>query len=193
MGRIEGFHYKKDERMYRKRIYFNLLKAQVHLLYGCTFFLIGLVVFLWWLQLYRPLITANESLEKEMYVCFSRLKSQKTSQKMAQDTLKKFSELKASMIGSPYKKDAALCSLVSLAQRNNLNVISARLGRSKNKSWCSLQEMHVECRGTYDQLISFFDNLINHKPIMNCKKCDITRNDKDIFTVRATFNAYAIV
>lgn len=178
--------------MYRKRIYFNLLKTQVHLLYGCTFFLIGLAVFLWWSQLYRPLITANEALEKEMHVCFVRFKSQKASQNMVKDIQKKFSDLKASMIGSAYKKDATLCSLVSLAQKNNLNVISARLGRSKNKSWCSMQEIHAECRGTYDQLISFFDNVITHKPIMNCKKYDIARNDKDIFTLRATFNTYLI-
>ncbi|CAN5180183.1 hypothetical protein BH09DEP1_BH09DEP1_7970 [soil metagenome] len=176
--------------MYRKRIYFNLLQTQVHLLYGCTFFLLGLAAFIWWVQLSTPLVAANSALETDMHISYHRLQSQKKSEKLAKELQKKFSDLKS---GTPdLKKDTALCSLVSLAQKNGLAVASARLCRQKNKSWCMLQEVQTECRGSYDQLVSFFEQLANHKPLISCKNCEITRVDKDIFSARAVFATYLI-
>lgn len=176
--------------MYRKRIYFNLLQAQVHLLYGCTFFLLGSLVFIWWSQFYKPLLTANSALEQDMHASFARLQSQKKSEKLAKELQKKFTDLKSGT--SNFKKDAALCSIVSLAQKQGLAVANARLCRQKNKSWCALQEVQAECRGNYDQLISFFEQLANHKPLTSCKQCDITRIDKDTFNARAVFATYII-
>lgn len=176
--------------MYCKRIYFNLLQVQVHLLYGCTFFLILLLAALWWIQFYKPLCAANHALENDLKISYERLKSQKKSEKLVQELQKKFSDFKS---GIPdLKKDAALCSLVSLAQKNGLMVINARLCRHKNKSWCSMQEVQTEYRGSYDQLITFFEQLSTHKPLISCKNCDITRNDKDTFTARALFATYLI-
>lgn len=178
--------------MYRKRIYFNLLQTQVHLLYGCTFFfLLALGVF-WWFFLYNPIRAANFALENDLAITYKRLQSQKIAVKNAENLNKRFSDLKTSMSGSANKKDSALCSLVSIAQKNNLLVSSARLCRQKNKQWCALQEIQAECRGTYDQLVSFFEQLAQHKPIINCKTCEITRNEKTLLTARATFYVYLI-
>lgn len=176
--------------MYRKRIYFNLLQANVHLLYGCTLVFLLIMCGFWWLQLYKPLVASNQALENDLTITFKKLKSQKISEKLSKELQKKFSDYKS---GIPdLKKDAILCSLVSLAQKNNLQVMSVRLCRQKNKEWCTWQEIQTECRGSYDQLISFFEQLANHKPIISCKSCDITRNDKDAFTMRALFATYLI-
>lgn len=180
------------ESMYRKRIYFNLLQTQVHLLYGCTFFLLALLGVLWWLQFYKPLCAANRALETDLTISYQRLRSQKKSEISARELNAKFSDLKTSMSGSGIKQDAALCSLVSLAQKNGLAVVNARLCRQKNKAWCHMQEVQTECRGSYDQLITFFEQLSTHKPLISCKNCDITRVDKDTLTARALFHTYLI-
>ena len=125
-----------------------------------------------------------------MHISFARMQSQKKSEKLAQELQKKFSDFK---LGNPdLKKDAALCSLVSLAQKNGLKVVNARLCRQKNKSWCTMQEMHTECQGNYDQFVSFFEQLAIHKPLISCKNCDIARIDKDIFAARVLLHAYII-
>lgn len=177
--------------MYRKRIYFNLLHTPVHLLYGCTFLFLAAVIASWWHFAYQPLCAANHTLEQHLHLSFARLQSQKKSEKMAREVSKQFSDIKANMaLGS--KKDAALCSLVSLAQKNGLMVMNARLGRQANKPWCTMQELHAECRGTYDQLISFFDQLANQKSVITCKSCDIARVDKDTLTARVLFHTYVV-
>ncbi|GMU19417.1 MAG: hypothetical protein AMXMBFR12_06090 [Candidatus Babeliales bacterium] len=176
--------------MYRKRIYFNLLHTKVHLLYGCTFFFLLIICGFWWLQLYKPLVASNQALENDLTITFKKLQSEKTSEKLAKELQKKFSNYKS--VIPNLKKDAMLCSLVSFAQKNNLQVISARLCRQKNKAWCSWQEIQIECRGLYDQIISLFEQLANYKPIISCKSCDITRNDKDTFTMRALFATYLV-
>lgn len=177
--------------MYRKRIYFNLLQTQVRLLYGCTFLFLAALIWCWWHFTYKPLVAVNRLLEKDLQVTFARVLSQKKSEKCAKELQKNFSDLKSSM-PSTVKKDVALCSLVSLAQKNGLAVVNARLGRHATKSWCAIQEVQTEYRGTYDQLISFFDQLANQKPVIACKSCDIARVDKDILTARAVFHTYII-
>ena len=116
--------------------------------------------------------------------------SLKKSEKIAQDLQKKFSNFKSAL--SDIKKDTALCSLVCLAQKNGLKVVNARLSRQKNKSWCTMQEVQTECQGTYNQLLSFFEQIAAHKLLISCKNCDITRLDKDIFTARILLHAYMI-
>lgn len=175
--------------MNRKQISFTLLQTPVHLLYGCTFFILASIIGGWWYYWYAPIMAANNALEQDLHLSFTRMQSQKKSEKLAHDLQRQFSDLKSSV--STSKRDTALCSLVSLAQKNGLSVMNARLGRKQNKSWCNMQEVQAECKGTYDQLLTFFEQLAQQKPIAVCKVCDITR-DKDSFAARIKVQTYLI-
>lgn len=178
--------------MYSKRIYFNLLKTPVHLLYGCTFFFLCTLVVCWWWYWYRPLVAMNESLEYASSRLFAQTQLQKESAKHTATIQKKCAALKSDLKKNSGKQDDALCALLALAQKNGMSVQSAKLCRQKNKSWCTMQELQLESKGTLAQLIAFFDAASTAKPLMSCKNFQITRTDKDVLNARMIFHTYVI-
>lgn len=178
--------------MYSKRIYFNLLKTPVHLLYGCTFFSLCVLGACWWYCWYEPLVQHNRALENASTQLFAQTLLHKEQLKHAAAIQKKFSDFQIQFKKNKSIKDDALCALLDVAQKNGLSVTSAKLCRQKNKSWCAKHELQLESKGTLNQLIAFFEAMSAAKQLINCKNFQLTRADKDMLSVRATFAMYVI-
>lgn len=178
--------------MLKNRIYFNLLKTRVHLLYGCTFFFIVAMISIWWWCWYGPLVSINRRLDHDCSKLFSQSFLNKEHAKRAAEIQKRFADLALDSQKNSKKRDDALCALVGVAQKNGLAIQSAKFCRQKNTSWCTKQELQLESRGTLDQLIAFFDALSNTKPLTNCKQIQLLRLDKETISLRATFVTYLI-
>ncbi len=178
--------------MESKRFYFHLLKIPVHLLYGCTFFCLITIMILWRYGWYAPLVGRNSATESAIATVYKEAHAQRHVALMARQLTQRATDLKADFSAPQNKKDAPLCALVTLAQKNGLHVSSAKLCKQKNKSWCTVQEVYTECKGNLDQIISFFEQSASIKPLLRCKSCEIARADKEMLSVRTFFHAYIL-
>ena len=106
--------------------------------------------------------------------------------------------LKNNLNGTDHKKShqhmatGTLAFITDAANKNGMMVNTCRMCNQKDKSWCRVNEVAGDFRGTIDQTISFFEQLKTSKRLIDCTKCEIARLDKDLCSVQAVFKIFYV-
>ncbi len=184
--------------MQAKKFYFHILQMRVHLLYGCTLFIIAALLGIWWYFFYMPGIKQVQHLEQATAQMYHHLVALKKSEHEYSALDQTLASLKNNLNGLDSKKSNqqmitnTLAFITDTANKNGMLVNSCRMCNQKDKSWCRVNEVAGDFRGTIDQTISFFEQLKTSKRLIDCTKCEIVHLDKDTCSMQAVFNIFYV-
>ena len=184
--------------MNAKNIYFSLVHWQLWHLYAASFSCLVIMVGGWWYCMHNPLSTRIENLQKNI----STLQGQQTRYVSVKQELagltKSLSELKLSLQNYKYKQpytdvlQQTLALIVDTALNAGIMINSCKLCAGQNNSWCNVNDILFDGKGTFDQIIVFFESLKKSKKLVDCTKCEIARCDANIFGMQVVFNSLYI-
>ena len=184
--------------MSSQSLYRSLLGVSVYYLYFLTLIFLIMVMGGWWYVLYAPQCRSHERLNNSVEQMHQQVITLKRSEREMANLDKNVVQLKSSVQNYSHKQSRkqfmqnALTLVADSAHQIGMTVNACRLCTERDASWCTMNEIAAEYKGTLDQIISFFDQLKKTKRIMQCSKCEMTRIDKELFSVQAVFTFFYV-
>lgn len=169
-------------------MYMKLVQIPVRYLYCVTLAFLMLLAFAWWYFVYHPSLLAYDRTQLAIGQLFAQKQLLKKSEREVAQLAKVIADLQNNMHVSDKQTNAhsknALAMIADIAASSGLTMNLCRLCAQPDAQSGS-HEVATECRGSLEQIITFFEQLKKCKQYVECSKCDITRMDNQNFSVHA--------
>lgn len=179
--------------------YNALLKIRIWYLYSFTFLCAGFSVAGWWYFLYQPTLREQVQLQQQldqMHVQLNELrKSEKSLRTVAQsiDALKHDDQKNNGKKSHTIYKQECLSSIIDFAIEAGIVVDMCRLSGQREESWCNVNTIMADFKGTFDQMIAFFDSLKNMKQkLVDVVHCELIHTKENLFSLHAIIDFYCV-
>jgi methylthioribose-1-phosphate isomerase len=177
-----------------KSVYQLLTVTSMRSLYLLTTAGVLMITSGWWYLLYQPAIASVDQTRIALNTMNQQLHTLKKTEREIATLTNSITTLQTNLKEYAHKQSRteviqhALALIADTAQRNNMFVNGCRLCNQHDKAWCSLHQITFDCKGTFEQFITFFDALKKSKLMIECDKCNLVRNDNEAFTLHAVFD-----
>jgi hypothetical protein len=176
--------------------YNALLHTRVRHLYSFTFLFVCAGISLWWYFLYQPAVHVQMQLQQsvdQLHMQINELrKIEKTfngiSQSIDTQTMKKNSITKMRKLDA----QQSLSLIADSAINSGISLESCKLCGEHENSWCCITDISGNFKGSFDQIISFFDALKKSKQIVDVTQCTLTAHDANTFSLHGLFHVYSL-
>ncbi len=179
-------------------LYNELLKIRISVLYLLAFSALFAMSGTWWYFWYQPSKRVTNQLQEEVHALYSQMDELKKIEKnfagisQAIDACKVDVQKKSVMKYRNQQRQQSLSLVVDCATDSGINVGACRLLDQRDESWCSINTLSGEFKGSLDQVIAFFDALKKTKQIIEISGYELMHTAGESFTLHANFAVYSV-
>jgi hypothetical protein len=178
------------------RFYNRLLRMPILYLYCITLIIIIAAGGLWWHFLYAPLYSSINTLQftiNNMHCQLHELrKTEKALNGISQsiDTQNTYKKSVTKMRNLDAQQSLSL--IADSALNAGITMESCKLCSQHEEDLFFINDISGNFKGSFDQIISFFDTLKKSKQIIDVTQCTLIANGTNTFCFHALFKVYCI-
>lgn len=178
--------------------YNRLLNIRVSYLYCATIASIALCTAGWWYFLYKPVVANSNAMQQQLNQMYAQIDELRKSERTLLGISKSIDALKQNVQKNSEPKNRKqyaqqnLSSIAEFATNAGVTIASCRVCAQRDESWCCVNDIAGDFKGSFEQMIAFFDSLKNTKQLIDVSKCELVRVDAITFSLHATFSFYCI-
>lgn len=176
--------------------YNRLLRIPILYLYCATLLFVILCTGFWWIFLYQPAALVIQSSQQEIDQKHLQIAQLRKTERSLLGISKSIDAVKQNVHKQPeiqsHKSNAqqSLALIAEYATNSGIQVEACRSCGYRKETWCDVTDVSGDFKGSFDQMITFFDVLKSSKQIIDVSKCDLIHIDGDMFSLRAIFSLY---
>lgn len=179
-------------------LYLQLVRMRTTHLYSGTLVTAFVLVTGWWYLLYQPSVHKSDQLQRSIDQMYQRVDVLHKSERELAHLAKTITDLKTSVQNYSQKQPRKhlmqqhLAYITDCATVAGVTIGACRLCTERDTSWCTMNEITGEFKGTLEQIISFFDTLKTSKKMIDCAKLELVRIDATTYSAHTVFSIFYI-